>query len=327
MLPSFEEVIQDKVAYCKMQLQFSNEKTIVQPVGDRYLIQYQMYKYTSEDLDWVYSLPFTYNIPEKFKKFEMAKFSIITHRGCFGNCNFCSIALHQGCRIISRSQENLFTEVRKMKSLPDFKGVVSDLGDLSANMYGIDYSTNCGNNCFTCPNLDRTHSRLIALMKAVREEPGIKKVFIRSGIRYDLAIDADEYLDELINQHISGTLKIAREHFSPKVLQLMNKDNSEFDRFLEKFNHINQNPKQSLRYYLMTAHPGSTMENVELLKHRMATFENIESVQIFTPTPMSISTCMYYTGLNPFTLEPIYIPYSYNEKKRQKNALFSGKKH
>ncbi len=113
MLPSFEEVIQDKVAYCKMQLQFSNEKTIVQPVGDRYLIQYQMYEYTSEDLDWVYSLPFTYNIPEEFKEFEMAKFSIITHRGCFGNCNFCSIALHQGCRIISRSQENILVKFVK----------------------------------------------------------------------------------------------------------------------------------------------------------------------------------------------------------------------
>ncbi|HMF32869.1 MAG TPA: DUF3362 domain-containing protein, partial [Candidatus Lokiarchaeia archaeon] len=173
-----------------------------------------------------------------------------------------------------------------------------------------------------CPNLDRSHEKVRELLAAAAQVPGVKKVFVRSGIRYDLAVDADAYLDELINCHISGTLKIAPEHFSPRVLELMHKDNSRFDEFLAKFDQINKSPKQDLRFYLLTAHPGSTMDDVQVLREKMQALPNVEKVQIFTPTPMSVSTCMYYTGLNPFTLEPVYVPYTYNEKKRQKNILF-----
>src|SRR5271157_587401 len=159
-LPSFEEVRADKTAFCQMQLAFSNDKNIAQAVGPRFLLQYKMYPYTSEDLDWVYSLPFTYDVPPEFHEFEMAKFSIITHRGCFGNCNFCSIALHQGPHIVSRSPANILTEIAKMASLPDFKGFISDLGGPSANMYGMDCPTRCGNDCLACPNLDRSHEKV-----------------------------------------------------------------------------------------------------------------------------------------------------------------------
>ncbi len=323
LLPSHAEVQSDKKQFCRMQLQFSNEKNLAQPVENRFLLQYKMYPYTSKELDVVYSLPFTYRVPESFKEFAMAKFSIMTHRGCFGNCHFCAIALHQGPHVISRSQENILAEIRKMVTLPDFKGYISDLGGPSANMYGMDCDQQCGNNCMTCPSLDRTHMRALSLLQAARQVPGVTKVFVRSGIRFDLAIDADAYLDELINHHVSGTLKIAPEHFSHRVLQLMNKDTDCFNTFVTKFAQINRNPKQSLRYYLMTGHPGSTMDDVALLEQKMATLQNIEKVQLFTPSPMSISTCMYYTGLNPFTLESIYVPYTYHEKKLQKKVLFS----
>ncbi len=324
-LPSHAEVQSDKARFCQMQLQFSNEKNLAQPVENRFLLQYRMYPYTSQDLDATYSLPFTYNVPESFKEFGMAKFSIMTHRGCFGNCHFCAIALHQGPHVISRSQENILAEIRKMAALPDFKGYISDLGGPSANMYGMDCDRRCGNSCMVCPSLDRSHARALALLRAARQVPGVKKTFVRSGIRFDLAIDADAYLDELINYHVSGTLKIAPEHFSHHVLQLMNKDTDCFDSFLTKFNRINRNPKQSLRYYLMTSHPGSTMDDVEILAKTILAknLQNIDKVQLFTPTPMSVSTCMYYTGLNPFTLEPIYVAYTYHEKKMQKKLLFS----
>ncbi len=322
-LPSHVEVQSDKKQFCHMQLQFSNEKNLAQPVENRFLLQYKMYPYTSQDLDATYNLPFTYNVPDAFKEFTMAKFSIMTHRGCFGNCHFCTIALHQGPHVISRSQENILTEIRKMVSLPDFKGYISDLGGPSANMYGMDCDARCGKNCMICPSLDRSHAPALALLQAAREVPGVKKVFVRSGIRFDLAIDADAYLEELINHHVSGTLKIAPEHFSHRVLALMNKDTDCFDSFVTKFDKINPNPKQSLRYYLMTGHPGSTLDDVEILQKKMDTLQNVEKVQLFTPSPMSISTCMYYTGLNPFTLEPVYVPYSYHEKKLQKRTLFS----
>jgi len=322
ILPSHEQVQSDKTTFCRMQLQFSNEKNLAQPVEHRFVLQFKMYRYSSQDLDSLYNLPFTYNVPESFKEFAMAKFSIMTHRGCFGNCHFCTIALHQGHRVISRSLENILAEVRKMVALPDFKGYISDLGGPSANMYGMDCDNACGKGCMACPSLDRSHARALALLRAARQVPGIKKAFVRSGIRFDLAIHADEYLEELINHHVSGTLKIAPEHFSHRVLTLMNKDTDCFDAFVTKFEDINQHPGQSLRYYLMTGHPGSTMGEVEMLRKKMESLQNVEKVQLFTPTPMSVSTCMYYTGLNPFTLESIYVPYTYHEKKMQKKALF-----
>ncbi|OLS14815.1 MAG: hypothetical protein RBG13Loki_1574 [Promethearchaeota archaeon CR_4] len=323
MLPSHEEAQSDKTTFCRMQLQFSNEKNLAQPLKNRYLLQFRMNRYSSRDLDSLYNLPFSYKIPESFKEFAMAKFSIMTHRGCFGNCHFCTIALHQGSRVISRSADNILAEIRKMVTLPDFKGYISDLGGPSANMYGMDCDNACGKDCMACPSLDRSHLQALALLRASRQIPGIKKTFVRSGIRFDLALHADEYLKELINHHVSGTLKIAPEHFSHRVLALMNKDTDCFDAFTTKFGEINKNPGQSLRYYFITGHPGSTLEEVEILRKKMESLQNVEKVQLFTPTPMSVSTCMYYTGLNPFTLEPVYVPYTYHEKKMQKKVLFS----
>jgi len=285
-----------------------------------------MHNYTSKELDALYELPFSYKIPEKFKEFHMTKFSIITHRGCFGNCSFCSIALHQGTKIISRSIESITSEIKRMSKFSDFKGYISDIGGPSANMYGMGCpsSYTCEKNCLECSILNRSHEKALELLQESRKIDGIKKTFVRSGIRYDLAIDYYEYLKELSEHHISGNLKIAPEHFSPKLSALMNKPNDRFDEFKEKFDEINKHLKQHLKYYFITAHPGSTMEDVYDLREKLGElgFQNTESIQIFTPTPMSISTCMYYTGLNPYTLEPVYIPYTYNEKKKQKNLLY-----
>jgi uncharacterized radical SAM protein YgiQ len=326
ILPSHTEVTGDPRKFCEMTVKLTNWKNLAQQVDHRYLLQYKMHAYTPAELDAIFNLPFSYQIPETFKEFEMAQFSVMLHRGCIGRCNFCSIALHQGDRIVSRSEKNIQNEIHRLSQLKTFKGTISDLGGPSANMYGMDCAHPCNNpnkNCLSCPNLDRSHQRITALMKIVGTLPQIKHSFVTSGIRYDLAVDCDSYLQELAN-HISGTLKIAPEHFSPSVLSLMNKNNDRFEEFLTKFERYNHHTGHTLRYYFMTAHPGSSMKEVEFLKHKMKELklENIENVQVFTPTPMSISTCMYYTGLNPFTLEPVYVPYSYREKKDQKNRLF-----
>ncbi len=327
-LPSYEAVKQDKKAFCTMQMAFSNQRNLVQPVGNRFVVQYRMHHYTTEELDALYDLPFTYIIPEKHKELEMAQFSIITHRGCFGNCSFCAIALHQGTKIVSRSEDNILREIERMTKLPAFKGYIGDLGAASANMYGMDcaQSENCLKQCLSCPIVNLSHDRSTDLLKRSRHIQGIKKVFVRSGVRYDLAIEEDAYLNELIEHHVSGNLKIAPEHFSPHVCALMNKPNDKFEEFREKFDKINAkvNKSQSLKYYFITAHPGSTMKDAAFLgeKIRELGYKNTESIQIFTPTPMSIAACMYYTGLNPSTLEKVYVPWTYKEKKEQKRILY-----
>ncbi|MHA1717926.1 MAG: YgiQ family radical SAM protein [Promethearchaeota archaeon] len=326
ILPSYTEVRQDKKSFCRMQMQFSNQRNLVQQIDNRVIVQYRMHDYTSKELDELYELPFTYRIPDKFKEFQMTKFSIITHRGCFGNCSFCSIALHQGTKIISRSIGSILSEIERMTHFSDFKGYISDIGGPSANMYGMDCPNApiCEKNCIDCSILNRSHDKVLELLQKSRKIKGIKKTFVRSGIRYDLAIDHEEYLKELSKYHISGNLKIAPEHFSPKICALMNKPNERFDEFKKKFDEMNKTLKQHLKYYFITAHPGSTMKDVYFLRDKLEElgFQNTESIQIFTPTPMSVSTCMYYTGLNPYTLKPVYVPYTYNEKKKQKNVLY-----
>ena len=326
-LPSFEEIATNKERFCDMQLQFSNSKNLLQKTGNFMVLQYRMHNYTSDELDAIFSLPYSYHIPKNFSEFQMAQFSIITHRGCIGECSFCAIALHQGTKIVSRSQKNILEEIEKMTHLDGFRGYISDLGGPSANMYGMDCSNreSCMQHCMKCPFLDRSHKKALELLQKSREIPGIKKVFVRSGVRFDMIIDHDEYMRELFTHHISGQLKIAPEHFSPNICALMNKDNSRFEEFLQKFKQLNPDPKQSLKYYFITAHPGSTLKDVEFLhkKIRQLGEKSTESIQIFTPTPMSVSTCMYYTGLNPFTKEPVYVPYTYKEKKIQKNLLYS----
>jgi len=330
IIPSFKEICKDPVKFCIMQQTFSNDKNLAQEYDNNYLLQYRYPCYTTEDLDWIYSLPYTRKLhPNSLLK--MAKFSVVTHRGCIGKCNFCALSLHQGKRIISRSEENILKEIRQLTKHPDFKGYIDDLGGPSANMYGMDckkcFSDNKNNryhnSCLQCTKLDTSHKRLINLLKKAREIKGVKKIFVRSGIRYDIAMNSKEYIKEISDHHISGCLKIAPEHFSDNVLKLMNKDNSRFNEFLSLFNDLNKKKKQYLKYYFMIGHPGDNLNEVSLLYENIKkkNLRNIEQFQLFTPTPMIASSCMYWTGLNPSTLEKIPVIYEYNTKKKIKRIF------
>lgn len=312
-LPSHEEVSENKEKFCDMQNLFANWKNLAQKTGNFYILQYKSPEYTSEDIDEYYELPFSRKIKEpSMKRF---RFSIITHRGCIGNCNFCSLRLTMGDRIVSRSEKSIIKEIEHITRLPDFNGYLDDFGGPSANMYGMDCNK-CRADCLKCKNLDKSHKRLLHLLRAVREIPGIKRVFIRSGIRYDLA--PFEYLKEIATHHISGKLKIAPEHVNEEVLKLMNKNSGNLDNFIKDFNKIGYD---KLVFYFMVAHPGCSMKEAKQLAEKIKHLKKAESVQIFTPTPMTVSTCMYYTGMDPRTKKKIYVPYSFAEKKEQKRIL------
>jgi uncharacterized radical SAM protein YgiQ len=314
-LPSCQEVEESKEKFCDMQLLLTNTKNLAQKNANRWILQYKMPNYTGKDLDEYYELPFTRQIPVRhLRGFE---FSIVTHRGCIGKCNFCSLSLTQGDRIISRSEESIIREVKGMMNLPHFRGNVDDFGGPSANMYGMDCRDCDSGVCLSCPKLNRTNTRLINLLRKVREIPGIKHVYIRSGIRYDLS--SDEYIKELAENHVFDTLKIAPEHIDPEVLRLMNKNKGNLKDFVAKFDKVKGG--KELSYYFMTAHPGSSMKEAEVLASELKKLKNTETVQVFTPTPMTISTCMYYTGMDPKTKKKIYVPYTYSEKKEQKRVL------
>jgi uncharacterized radical SAM protein YgiQ len=312
VLPSHEEVLDSKERFCDLQNLLSCTLNLAQKTDTFYILQYKVPQYTSSDLDSYYELPYDRKVNVDYLKgFE---FSIITHRGCIGGCNFCSLKLMSDGKIVSRSEESIIREIEYITTLPNFKGNIDDLGGPSANMYGMD-CRKCGGNCMVCKKLDRSHSRLISLMRRVKKIPGVKKVFVRSGVRYDLA--NDEYLNEL-KPFISGKLKIAPEHVSENVLRAMNKNYGNLDEFILKFKKLNCG---ELAYYFMVAHPGSTMQDASELASKRKKLKNSESVQIFTPTPMTVSTCMYYTGLDPKTKKQIHVPKSYKEKKDQKRIL------
>ncbi|MCC7572561.1 MAG: YgiQ family radical SAM protein [Candidatus Methanofastidiosum sp.] len=320
LLPSFEEVKEDPLKFCKMQKLLSNKKNLAQFYDNNYLLQYSYPEYTTEDLDWIYSLPYSRRLhPNSLLK--MAKFSVVTHRGCIGNCNFCSLKLHQGDKIVSRSEGSILKEIESITSHPDFKGYVDDLGGPSANMYGMDCADKCSQDCINCNKLDRSHMKLISLLKKARGIKGVKKIFVRSGIRYDLAIESKEYVKDLSEHHISGCLKIAPEHFSEKVLTLMNKDNSRFDEFVSFFESINKDKKQYLKYYLMICHPGDDEKEIMKLKEKISYLSNIESFQVFTPTPMTNSTCIYWTGIDPNSMKRVNVIHDYKTKKKLKRII------
>ncbi len=328
LLPSFDEVKNDKIKFCKMQSLFSNNKNLAQEYNNNFVLQYKFPEYTQDDIDWIYSLNYSGNLnPDSLLK--MAQFSVVTHRGCIGNCNFCSISLHQGDKIISRSEGSILDEIKKITKHPEFKGYIDDLGGPSANMYGMDCDVKCSSDCMSCIKLDKSHKKLISLLKKARKIAGVKKVFIRSGIRYDLALSSKEYIKEISEHHISGCLKIAPEHFSKKVLKLMNKDNPGFDKFVSYFEslEVNKIKKQFLRYYLMICHPGDSENEILVLKNKIEKLKNIEQFQVFTPTPMTVSSCMYWTGLNPFTLEKVDVIYNYGDKKKLKRMMLKNIKH
>jgi len=322
-LPTFDEVTDSKEKFCDMQNGFSNERNLAQKIIDRYVLQYKSPKYTPEDLDGYYELGFTREIPDAIRHLRGFEFSVVTHRGCIGECNFCSLNLTQGSKIISRSEESILREIEAMTHLPYFKGSIDDLGGPAANMYGMDCIA-CSDSCIDCKKLIKDNKRIIGLLHKTRAIPGIQDVFVRSGIRFDLC--TDEYLKEIVMHHTAHTLRIAPEHVCDDVLKLMNKDRGNLKKFMKTFDDINAEIKdpgerKELSFYFMTAHPGSTMEHANKLAKFIKDVNNAETVQIFTPTPMTVSTCMYYTGLDPKTKKKIYVPYTYVEKKDQKRVI------
>ena len=352
ILPSYQEVQEDKQKFITMFHDFylNNDpltaKGLCQKQDSRYLIQNPPgYPLTQKELDKVYDLDYErevhpyYRKEGKVKALETIKFSIPTHRGCYGDCNFCSIAVHQGRTIQQRSEKSILKEVKLLASMKDFKGYILDLGGPTANMYGIECQKklklgSCPNKrCLypqICANLQINHQAQIEILKKIRKIKGIKKVFVASGIRYDMLLEdqkyGEEYLRELIKHHISGQLKIAPEHIEDNVLEKMGKpDQGYLKKFKDKFFQINKElkKKQFLTYYLIAAHPGCKEEDMQRLK-KFTSQElkiNPEQVQIFTPLPSTYSTLMYYTEIDPFNQKLIFVEKNLKKKERQKEIV------
>ncbi len=324
---------------------------LLQEVDGKYVVVNVPYPpMTTEQVDYSFDLPYTRLPHPKYKgkvipAYEMIKFSVNIHRGCFGGCAFCTISAHQGKFIMSRSKESILKEVKELIQMPDFKGYLSDLGGPSANMYGMsgknkDLCAKCKRpSCIhprVCPNLNTSHERLLDIYRAVDNLPGIKKSFIGSGVRYDLLLhqtpDARtnkinrEYIEELILKHVSGRLKVAPEHTNNRVLDIMRKPGFEqFYAFKKIFDDCNEKNglHQQIIPYFISSHPGCTEEDMaELAAITKRLNFKLEQVQDFTPTPMTVSTEMWYTGYHPYTLEKVYCARSMQEKLRQRLFFF-----
>ena len=350
-IPSYKEICESKELYAKaFKIQYDEQdpfrgKVIVQKHGEKYFVQNKPETpLTREELDRVYALDYqkTYHpIYEKdggIPAIEEVKFSIVSSRGCFGSCSFCAITFHQGRAVQSRSQESIIDEAKYITTLPDFKGYIHDVGGPTANFRkpackkqvtkGLGACKN--KQCLhpkPCKNLEVDHSEHLELLRKVRKLPKIKKVFVRSGIRYDyvMADKDNKFMKELIEHHVSGQLKVAPEHISEEVLQHMQKPAGDtYDRFRQKFFDINKKlgKKQYIIPYLMSSHPGSTLNSaIELAEYLRDTNYQPEQVQDFYPTPGTLSTTMFYTGLDPLTMKPMYIPKSKTEKAMQRALL------
>lgn len=324
---------------------------LLQEVDGKYVVVNVPYPpMTTEQVDYSFDLPYTRLPHPKYKgkvipAYEMIKFSVNIHRGCFGGCAFCTISAHQGKFIMSRSKESILKEVKELIQMPDFKGYLSDLGGPSANMYGMsgknkDLCAKCKRpSCIhprVCPNLNTSHERLLDIYRAVDNLPGIKKSFIGSGVRYDLLLhqtpDARtnkinrEYIEELILKHVSGRLKVAPEHTNNRVLDIMRKPGFEqFYAFKKIFDDCNEKNglHQQIIPYFISSHPGCIEEDMaELAAITKRLNFKLEQVQDFTPTPMTVSTEMWYTGYHPYTLEKVYCARSMQEKLRQRLFFF-----
>jgi uncharacterized radical SAM protein YgiQ len=317
--------------------------TIVQPVGNQYVVVNPPYPtMTTDELDAIYDLPFQYHPHPKYKgkhipAYEMIRFSVCMHRGCFGGCSFCTISAHQGKQITSRSEQNILRQIDKLKDLPDWKGYLSDLGGPSANMYGMHgkdmtLCEKCARpSCLhpnICKNLNQDFAPLLHIYNQVDQLPYIKKSFVGSGIRYDLM--NEQYGKELITRHVSGRLKVAPEHTSAQVLKLMRKPSWEqYERFYRFFERVNAEAglRQQLIPYFISSHPGCTNQDMQQLAERCRQMHyRPEQVQDFTPTPMTLATTMFYTGLNPYTMQPVYVARTKEEKKKQNSYFFFWKK-
>ncbi|HEX2976882.1 MAG TPA: YgiQ family radical SAM protein [Bacteroidales bacterium] len=356
-LHSYEKCIKDPKALSENFMIFEKESNKIRPArlfepsGDKkVVINPACMPATEEDADSLYDLPFMYLPHPRYEKkgaipaYEMIRFSVNIHRGCFGGCSFCAIAAHQGKQIISRSEESILREVKRITGLPEFKGYLSDLGGPSANMYGmkgIDLSIceSCArHSCIfpsVCKNLDTDHSNLTRLYRNVDHIDGVKKSFIGSGVRYDLLFNEwnkkagkaeGEYLEELVSKHVSGRLKVAPEHTDGDVLALMRKPPFFlFRKLKDVFERIKK--KYGLKYeiipYFISSHPGcSDKEMRELANEVRSLGIRPEQVQDFTPTPMTLSTIIYYTGFDPYSGKKVFVARRPDEKKRQKEYFF-----
>ncbi|MDR3596260.1 YgiQ family radical SAM protein [Clostridium sp.] len=349
IVPSFEEVSTDKKTHGEAyKLEYYeqdsiNGRTIIQKHGDRYLVQNPPQEdLTQEEMDLTYDLPYTrtyhpiYETKGGIPAIQEVKFSITSHRGCFGSCSFCALTFHQGRVIQNRGQESIIEEAKLLTTLPDFKGYIHDIGGPTANFRHrackkqIEHGTCKNRQCMfpsPCKNLVIDHTEYLSLLKKVRKLPGIKKVFIRSGIRYDYLIHDknDAFFKDLCEHHISGQLKVAPEHVVPRVLNQMGKPTKEvYDKFVNKYFQINNkiDKKQFLVPYLMSSHPGSDLNAaIDLALYIKEMRYTPEQVQDFYPTPGSLSTTMYYTGFNPITGEEVYIPKTPEEKEMQRALI------
>ena len=356
-LASHEECLADKRKYAVNFRHIEEESNslhaakLLQEVGDRVLVVNPPYPpLDTKELDRVYALPFTRMPHPRYKgkeipAYNMIRHSVTTHRGCFGGCAFCTISAHQGKFIASRSPESILREVESVCRMPDFRGTISDLGGPSANMYGMRGrdSALCERckrpSCLhpaVCKNLDTDHSHLTALYERARHTPGVKHCFIGSGIRYDLAMHRTgdkqtdsanrAYLETVVRHHVSGRLKVAPEHTSDTVLHLMRKPSfSLFKELNARFQAINRQAglRQQLIPYFISSHPGCTLADMAELA--IATKEldfRLEQVQDFTPTPMTLATEMYYSGLHPYTLRSVSCARTEREKKEQNIFFF-----
>lgn len=350
-IASYKKVCDSKIEYANaFKIQYDEQdpfrgKVIVQKHGDKYLVQNKPEKPLNRgELDDVYALPYTKTYHPIYEKdggipaIEEVKFSIVGSRGCFGSCSFCAITFHQGRAVESRSKESIVEEAKYITTLKDFKGYIHDIGGPTANFrkpackkqvtegLGACKKKQCLHP-EPCKNLDIDHSEFLDVLRSVRKLPNIKKVFVRSGIRYDYVMaDKDNtFMNELVEHHVSGQLKVAPEHISEEVLNHMQKPaGNTYDRFRQKYFDINKRigKEQYLIPYLMSSHPGSTLKSaIELAEYLRDTNYQPEQVQDFYPTPGTLSTTMFYTGIDPLTMESVYIPKSKNEKAMQRALL------
>ena len=318
-------------------------RTVIQRHGNKIVVQNPpMPPLTTEEMDAVYSLPFMRDYHPSYEALggvpgiEEVKFSVIHNRGCFGACNFCALAYHQGRQVTARSHESVIQEVEKITEMPDFKGYIHDVGGPTANFRapsckgqlqrGLCKDKRCMAPTM-CPAVEVDHSDYLQLLRELRKIPKIKKIFIRSGIRFDYLIaDKDEeFFKELVTHHISGQLKVAPEHCSSRVLDCMGKPHIDvYERFKKRFYELTESAgkKQFLVPYLMSSHPGSTVNDaIELSLFLKKEGLHPEQVQDFYPTPGTISTCMFYTGLNPMNMQKVYVPRTPEEKAQQRALL------
>ena len=348
-LDSYEECCRDKHAFGRnfvVEERLSNcmhtDTTLVEAVGGRYVVVTPPNTtLTTEELDHSFDLPYEraphprYEGRGAIPAWEMIKHSINIHRGCFGGCSFCTISAHQGKFVNSRSERSILAEVEKVVRMPDFRGYISDIGAPSANMYGMggrdrELCRRCSRpSCLhpkRCPNLDNDHSRLLALYRRIREVKGVKKAFVSSGIRYDL-FDDSPYFEEVVVHHTSGRLKVAPEHTEEHVLRLMRKPSFElFERLNRNFHRVCE--ANGLRYqlipYFISSHPGCRECDMQALAEKVLgrLHFDLEQVQDLTPTPMTLSSVMFYTGEDPYTGKEVYVARTQEEKRRQKSYFF-----